>query len=246
MASPLIYNVVLKTQPDSVLSEDLCASEYSCASCSQVRICRRSQGRYQEVFRLNCGGSTPFCDPRGFCSANFTHECANVGIFPCMQDGVFPDPLDCKAYHVCYNGTSHSFQCPSGTYFNGTHCGSTSCNTINCKGKSGIKVPYPLNASTYAFCLNDKPLFMDICPPDNKMHEELQQCLPVCSYTGEKIPYHSDSTKYYSCSRPSTFVIHYCPEGQRFDPSSRSCTRTSVSCVPSRTSDLTMAISVYH
>lgn len=37
--------------------------------------------------------------------------------FPCPYDGFFQDPKDCGRFYRCHMGTSHSFDCPHGLYF---------------------------------------------------------------------------------------------------------------------------------
>ena len=36
----------------------------------------------------------------------------------CVEDGLYPDPLDCKKFYNCYGGKAHHVDCAEGTVFN--------------------------------------------------------------------------------------------------------------------------------
>lgn len=212
-------------------SSSNCKKEYSCASCNEVRICTQHSGVWEEKIVFGCNSTTPYCDyATGTCSSDPSLECAPTDKFICMRDGAFPDPSDCKQYHVCYNYTSYSYKCDK-NYYNydsdSEQCVyGASCYTFSCSGKSGVKVAYGNDASIFAYCIYGSAYLVDRCPGNYELSSSRQACLPKCN-SERLIPDVDDCTKYYKCSKESTssYTLTHedCPHGSGFDPIYNRC-----------------------
>lgn len=212
---------------------DECDQEYSCTGCSSVRICRKEfSGTLNKVKDFNCPNSNPFCDPEsGTCAkAPSDVTCNPISYnFTCPSDGYFPDPLDCKKYYACVKGVAYSGDCGL-SYYNAKseNCQYTYlCHTINCQGKSGIKVAYSNQKAFFGYCYNNSLIAFDKCPGKFELDESKQKCVPVCyteGYQGDP----NDCSKYYKCYYQTSPVIltlsHFkCPAGELFDALNLRC-----------------------
>lgn len=203
-----------------------CKKEYSCASCNEVRICSQNNGIWTEQIVFKCNSTSPYCDyTTGTCSSQPSVECAPTDSFICMRDGFFPDPTYCRKYHVCYNSTAYLYKCDSYNYYyydsQTEKCTyGSSCYTLDCSGKNGIKISYANDDSIFAYCVTGSAYIVDKCPGNYQFVYSKQTCQPMCD-SERLVPDVDDCTKYYRCSKgsSSTYTLTHedCPQGSGFN-----------------------------
>lgn len=140
-----------------------------CKNCQEVYYCiSLPGGKWISEPMYECSPKTPCLASIGNCSSLANSECeaaASGYNFKCYQTGIFPDPYDCTAYHMCtpQNPTGigeTKLKCDPGFAYNSLtakcsipiingNCSTISppCNTL---GETG---PDPQNPSLYYVCL---------------------------------------------------------------------------------------------
>lgn len=95
---------------DSFLFEDgdvNCTVEgLMCKNCTQVALCiSNGDGGFVQIDTENCDLDKKQTCLNAKCTIDPNPSCVeSIDIpFPCNAKGVFPDPFDCKKYHICCN-----------------------------------------------------------------------------------------------------------------------------------------------
>ncbi|XP_013107007.1 uncharacterized protein LOC106086756 [Stomoxys calcitrans] len=98
---------------------DIQNGQFICKDCATLAFCVQENGNWNSMDISTCDtGRDLYCDEnvRG---CVYKKECTGRGPkFECQNSGKFPDPYDCKQYHVC-NETKHDerFVCPQGSAY---------------------------------------------------------------------------------------------------------------------------------
>lgn len=158
-----------------------CEGRYECTSCTQSRVCKpKGNGTFEEVYRFDCIGNTPFCDfTTGSCTSVQSIQCALQDEFLCLSDGTFPVQNNCNKYYYCEHHHSYTFQCVSGVYDprSGTCADGNVCAKFECKGKNGVRTAHPTAAEYFAYCADNQVAVVDKCDPEFIFSDELQNCV---------------------------------------------------------------------
>lgn len=101
--------------------ESIQNGEFICKDCNTLGFCVQQNGQWLTAPIIECDpGQSLFCDEevRG---CTFQKECklANrAPKFECQNSGTYPDPYECKYYHVCDQKNQDTrMMCPSGTAY---------------------------------------------------------------------------------------------------------------------------------
>ncbi|KAF5308067.1 hypothetical protein FQR65_LT06442 [Abscondita terminalis] len=140
---------------------------FVCDGCRTVQFCVRENGVWQFEYVATCG-TGQVCD-NGACVVSTVCPFPTYAKFNCLMDGIYPDPADCKKYHVCQGANENCHKevnCASegdGTYgYNPltTLCSvkltGGVCTTSNVPTCSRVfeRGPIPQNPSLYYECRN--------------------------------------------------------------------------------------------
>nr|CAD7411383.1 unnamed protein product [Timema cristinae] len=118
---------------------------YTCSEdCQTVYQCLGSSPNFQEITLERCDTENGyFCSSvLGKCSGTFSSTCPPPGYsFSCTSLGIFPDPYDCAAYHLCFGSSSdpqHSYQtCENGWLYDPAY------NTCIIEAEKCLEDPVP-------------------------------------------------------------------------------------------------------
>ncbi|KAF5293614.1 hypothetical protein FQA39_LY03099 [Lamprigera yunnana] len=186
------YRILLGRQLEARATT--CASTtYWCSpDCKSIMYCfnRVPQNIY------NCG-STKFCEIQttgAVCSSTQSFQCALVTAkktFQCADSGTFPDPIDCKKYHLCAPATPVATTTVSGAnqpLYNPSI--SFTDTEVNCRENTSYNI---------ATRVCDRPL------PNNKC--TTTSTFKLCSKIGEK--YTISTNIYVFCVQLEGFEVTY-------------------------------------
>lgn len=160
-----------------------------------------------------------------------------VSNYECVNEGVFPDPQNCKKYYICTDNQEDGFltdeyECDDNYVFDPSaprddYCRLTFnlfCVKIDCNGETkNIQMRYPffpaIRGPIVASCRGSNPPLVYRCPAN--LVADLKtipvECKPNC--VGPlKYEYPNDNTKYFDC------VFN----GAAFVPRVKSCYRNYV------------------
>ena len=180
------------------------------------------------------------------CTSKKSEECGpSIPDFECLDDGVFPDPLNCKKYYYCSSDgeggfVADEFECSNYYVFDPSapreeYCRFTwnrYCVTANCQGKTkNILLNYPFlstaRGQVVAVCRgNKKPLIVRCAEGLTAKLDTLPvECVVNCRGAG-KYEYADDSSKYYECVFTGRFYearVKSCFRNYIFDKKSKQC-----------------------
>ncbi|XP_073841348.1 uncharacterized protein [Musca autumnalis] len=102
--------------------DDIRNGQFLCKDCATLAFCYQEQGNWNTMEIATCDTARGlYCDEtaRG---CVYQKECISRGPkFECQNAGKFPDPYDCKQYHVCSSTKEDErIVCPSGTAYSPT------------------------------------------------------------------------------------------------------------------------------
>lgn len=170
--------------------DDIRNGQFLCKDCATLAFCYQEEGNWNTMQIASCDtGRGLYCDEdvRG---CVYKKECVSRGPkFECQNAGVFPDPYDCKQYHVCSaNKEDERMICPSGSaYSPATKSCSLSTSNEACR-----KAQYTC----------DNVLDMGVWPSDPNIYY-------ICWYTsvnGEIVRY----PMLYRCQDGYEFIANTC------------------------------------
>nr|CAD7203907.1 unnamed protein product [Timema douglasi] len=139
---------------------------YVCSEdCRTVYQCLDGSPDFQEIILERCDtGNGYFCSSvLGKCSGTFSSTCPPAGYsFSCTSLGIFPDPYDCAAYHLCFGSSSdiqHSYQtCENGWLYDPAY------NTCIIEAEKCLEDPVPTcKESGQAGPINNNPVIYYVC-----------------------------------------------------------------------------------
>lgn len=147
------------------------------------------------------------------------------------------DPLNCSQYFFCakLQGASMAYECPNGFVYNSLarECRRriipSDCRIVsNCAANPGKYVPYPGDASYYAWCLIDVGSISTLvfkCPDSEQFVQSKQQCEFQCKKEG-RVADAKDCARYYECfPNGLTFITYHqkCLTGFKFSSEENGC-----------------------
>lgn len=101
--------------------EDIRNGQFICQDCGTLSYCMQRDGSWQTFTVSECPTQNNlYCDveARGCVYKDSCKETFMGPKFECQHVGVFPDPYDCKHYHVCDSKKEDTrYICPSGTAY---------------------------------------------------------------------------------------------------------------------------------
>ncbi|KAM7356666.1 uncharacterized protein ACRADG_002318 [Cochliomyia hominivorax] len=136
---------------------------FFCKDCGTLSYCLQENGKWVTADVAECKVEhNLFCDEnaRGCVFKTSCTESLTGPKFQCQHPGIYPDPYDCKYYHVCDNSNEGSrFRCPSGTAYSPANktCSITPNTDICLKPqyectKLGQMGAWPTDPSIYYVC----------------------------------------------------------------------------------------------
>lgn len=185
---------------------------------------------YDATHVQTCDSATQWC-LNGACVNKTTSNpfCEDgYNVFKCPQPGLFPDPLDCQAYHICCPKTEaeSSTESPgseSVTGNEGDKNGSGGGSGVEARATGNVQPEfeskslfcdsgYGYNAKT-TFC--DKKLVNGVCP--------LTYPIPLCKTAGQNGPVPENQSMYYICVIDRTTKVlrpelKVCKNGKLYKP----------------------------
>ncbi|XP_053686065.1 uncharacterized protein LOC128735606 [Sabethes cyaneus] len=182
-----------------------------CANCTHIAVC---VGNFAA---RPCPESRPYCNSLAEGDACLAtpdpvySECSNSQSgLTCTSRGFFPDPIDCRKYHLCTSdsGTSDVYHCPEGYLFNldtlvcERQTVNSSCVRVNCSSDA-VLIPYAGSRQMYAYCdFSRNPevpkIYMFRCP--NRAIFDGHFCRFQCPSEGA-FANSNNPTMYYDCKR---------------------------------------------
>lgn len=235
---------------------DSCAQRgtmgFICLDCECLGLCLQRNGIWEVIPIETCDVAKGiFCNTLlGTCS-NQTGSCnPNLGRFICTSPGIYPDPYDCQAYHVCYlNGNNliaADLECNAGTAFNPAtgDCSLLAtpefCNEYPYKCENaGDTGAWRMNPQIFYVCIvtnagGQRVLSPTLyrCPP--MQHYDGRMCVPdgvistppsvgfKCPGTGLYAD-NSSCQHYFYCDLSLQPQRLRCPDGTRFDVRLAAC-----------------------
>lgn len=203
---------------------------YICNGCDSLGLCINRNGVWEFIPLDKCNTAEGFaCDAvLGVCS-NSTGSCKpDLGRFPCTSAGVFPDPYDCQAYHVCFmSGPSliaMDIECPAKTAFN-PQSGDCSlevtpefCNVypFTCE-RPGDMGPWRMNANIFYICVATDP------PLERVVFPQLYRCPPLQIFDGAQCVADGGSTSTTTATTTSGGGEEFQCPGPGLYPDGNSC-----------------------
>lgn len=162
--------------------ENECTKRYECINCTQGRVCKPNadKGGFDEVYRFDCTGNTPFCNVHtGSCTSTQSVECVTKNEFLCLSDGIFPLQDQCNEFYYCKDQHSYRYKCASGVYNpRTTKCEDHNvCTKFDCHGRNGMRIAHPLAPEYFAYCANDRVAVVDKCKETHVFINEQQKCV---------------------------------------------------------------------
>ncbi|XP_058123246.1 uncharacterized protein LOC131294323 [Anopheles ziemanni] len=246
--------VVSVTQFQTSTCADRQAPGMICSSCNTVAVCVKVGSLWEMIWVEQCNPDEGlFCNEfEGGCSTS-PGSCnpGGSGIFECNTPGVFPDPHNCRLYHMCFmNGNSPvaiSMDCGAGAFSPTTGDCSLLANDTICLSPqftcnfAGQMAAWPGNSNIYYICaadtINGNRIFrprMYRCPANQVFQDG--QCVQrdVSNMPpGTIVPYEcqrpglfadpSNCRYYYSCNTDLVGEHLQCPDGTYFESNLLTC-----------------------
>ncbi|XP_017016142.2 uncharacterized protein [Drosophila takahashii] len=101
----LLALAIGSSKADDNPCQDVRLPGFVCLNCTTLGYCLRdATGKWETVKMLGCESDHSFfCSDEGTFGCTWQSECRvpKRGPFNCQQEGVFPDPYDCRKYHEC-------------------------------------------------------------------------------------------------------------------------------------------------
>lgn len=202
---------------------------YICESCDRLSICLKRSNGWETLLVEACDTDNGFyCNALEESCSNATGACNPALLaFRCTSAGIFPDPFDCQAYHVCYkvgnNFVSGDLHCGTGAAF---HPGTGDCSLkiedkictdfrYECT-RAGDAAAWPMNSNIFYICvieIDDKGI--------RHLYPNLYRCPPNEVFDGSKCV-NDDGGASSSSTTPSTSFR--CPSPGLF-PDVDNCTK---------------------
>ncbi|XP_039433649.1 uncharacterized protein LOC120416053 [Culex pipiens pallens] len=239
-----------------ILSVTQCQGECTtegiiCSDSSTVSYCILNGGQWREIPFDSCNTEEGFfCNKQdGGCSQRIgpCHPENQEGVFVCSSEGVFPNPFDCRTYHMCYvnagNMVSIQIQCQNSAFSPTTNQCSLSLDHEVCLEpqwsceRAGDIGGWPGTDNLYYICVNTAGVLsprLFRCDPNHVFEEG--RCVEGSSDTTNspggfqcqspglsRDP--SDCTRYFYCDMNLDSQHLQCPVGTIFDVASVSCVR---------------------
>ncbi|XP_046824047.1 putative uncharacterized protein DDB_G0286901 [Vespa crabro] len=234
-----------------------CKATRECLNCKQSRLCMlNNNGILEQVAIINCtsnsNSATPYCDKdTGLCSSVASNQCLSNEFICPFVDGIYPDPNNCRRYHLCAKGYRTTNICPPNNVYDTRlqNCKlsyySFDCTTVNCRGKEGQFFAYPTDDRIYGSCVEERPYLIGRCKDYEKFDVNLNRCVRVCRKLENQ--YTNDCQKYIRCAevRRGQYqpVLQYCACDQGFDKIKGICTTTAECLEGNNTCETTALLS---
>ena len=239
-----------------------------CAGCDRMVVCALLEGRgLTAITNLSCSQIDPDMScSRASCSTDPpTAPCdsSTSDGFQCLQKGYFPDPADCKKYHVCSDDMVHytgscELQFDPATESCDPPEGSPSCSPAprECKSPNLAPVSLPSAPSYYSLCI-PKPtsnrkapytysLSVMRCPDGHVFDDKKLTCIRSCAGKPGRFADPDNCHNYFECSdAPGQGTKKTCPENYGFQAKRRlcvpefmveNCAKTTTTSTPPKTS----------
>ncbi|XP_050093883.1 uncharacterized protein LOC126576620, partial [Anopheles aquasalis] len=205
-----------------------------------VEACNSDEGLFCNEFEGGCSTSVGSCNPLG-----------QDGTFECNTPGVFPDPFNCRLYHMCFqngnNPVTISMDCGGAVFSPATGDCSLPLNDTICRTPqfnctfTGQMNSWPGNNNIYYICATEtnngnrvlRPRLYR-CPA-NEMFQD-GRCIQrdwsnlppgaIIPYECERVglfPDHTHCRYYYACNADLVAERLQCPDGAFFNPSILAC-----------------------
>ncbi|XP_055377105.1 uncharacterized protein LOC129609205 [Condylostylus longicornis] len=199
----IVFAAVIKTNLCDVC--EIKGWGFHCDGCSKMVYCIKpigadwiteEIGQCDENKNLYCNELYKNCSSTKNCSSNDVTEVDLV--FNCKNEGIFPNPYDCKTYFICSKDSKSSslskdyIKCPDGYAFNpmSNLCNERYDNNELCKRQYKCNAVYdiaawPTNNNIFYVCKegrfgvsNEKFLYPELysCEPDKIFDNQLQKC----------------------------------------------------------------------
>ncbi|XP_030385758.1 uncharacterized protein LOC115632665 [Scaptodrosophila lebanonensis] len=167
-----IDSVELVTNP----CQDVRKGGFICVDCATLGFCANVDGQWQTVSMTECDAARGFfCNDEGAIGCTWQQQCQVPvrGKFYCQLPGIFPDPYDCRSYHVCdernvdtpqqcTNGAGYSLLAQSCSLPRESEQCTTKQYTCNSVGQTGAWAADP---SYYYVCQKDSQGSQDVYYP---------------------------------------------------------------------------------
>ncbi|XP_066994667.2 mucin-5AC [Anabrus simplex] len=221
-----------------------------CASCDLLVVCVEINDKLVPLTNVSCSatGSNNTCDAKKQACTDHNensacHPATSTSTFQCIQPGFFPDPYDCKKYHICSDSLDHYEASCDNQYdpVQATCQDNSTCT--NPTRKSCVTDASPTALSSY-------PSFYSVCIPsvapsatggvqiiyktgvlqcsENKQfNDATSSCEFVCKTRPDRFPDPTDCHSYYDCPNvqdtSAAPVKKTCPQDLAYDSAKKIC-----------------------
>lgn len=160
-----------------------------CKDCSKLVKCVEESNGFTEVPVEDCNTENEeYCFNDSQCSTSFNTHCTPDYEFKCTATAFFPDPVDCRVYHICVkvaqNTFKHNvFRCNEPYAYNMKR---TYCDHKLKENRCPENLPVPeCSYDGQTGALENESIWF-ICKKDNSNHliPELQLCPNAQFYNG--------------------------------------------------------------
>lgn len=211
------------------------SSGFVCDGCGTSYYCIQiSDNEFLPQKVQDCPTGSSCLASTGECTDGINVACGQNN-FVCHQLGMFPEPTSCKAYHICYNGSSSMYvECPKGYGYNPL--------TTMCSLRGDCERPMPAckengqiggvsgHPNMYYICLKfDKEIpihHLYYCPVGQEFVDgACKDSSPVdgvdedgVCYEEGKFHYEGNCKLYHECPKAgNTAEVKTCPSDMRFN-----------------------------
>ncbi|KAI8039234.1 uncharacterized protein LOC128259144 [Drosophila gunungcola] len=235
--------------------QDVRLAGFVCLNCTTLGYCiREASGNWNTISMLGCQSEHNFfCSDEGTFGCTWQSQCRvpKRGPFHCQQEGLFPDPYDCRRYHECSDSgvdTPHLCSNEAGYSTLGESCvlprESEQCTEeqFTCT-RSGQVGGWAADNRYFYVCIGDTddtasslyPLMMKCrdgylfngysCAPASgfkNMGSEVEEPSKCVDKTRYECPFPNSEIQYCKCVEGEQQVI-ICPSGFHFDTRIMTC-----------------------
>uniref|UniRef100_A0A182M4L3 Chitin-binding type-2 domain-containing protein n=1 Tax=Anopheles culicifacies TaxID=139723 RepID=A0A182M4L3_9DIPT len=198
-----------------------------------VEACNTAEGMYCNEFEGGCSTTIGACNPGG------------EGAFECNTPGVFPDPFNCRLYHMCFqngnNPVAINMDCGGAAFSPATGDCSLPLNDTICMQPQfncsivGQMDAWPGNSNIYYICA------AEMVNGNRVLRPRLYRCPANQMFQNGQCVQRDWSNGTYECERPGLFIdpshcrYYYscnadlvatrlpCPDGTYFNGNTLSC-----------------------
>ncbi|KAJ9574097.1 hypothetical protein L9F63_008511 [Diploptera punctata] len=215
-----------------------------CDGCDRMVVCALLNGQgLTAITNLSCSQIDPdmSCSHASCTTGSQAESCDSPSDFQCLQKGYFPDPADCKRYHVCSDNLEHykgeceeQFDPVTGSCDPPDGTAECKPQARECKSPNLSPASLPNAPSYYTLCIpkpttNRKTPYVYImsvmkCPDEHVFDDKKLICIRSCTGKRGRFQDPDNCHSYIECTdAPGEGTKKLCPNNYGYHPKRRLC-----------------------